>query len=691
MSDRITRSSSLSAGAADSGPAETVEVPTLLAASGDAERQSLAAAQDVPGIRRRNDHRHATKKRSNSHRARRKAGATTFSSKRRRGTETSPRSSTDVDADEEDIVSDDNVDAVETDGARPGSALAEAAVQGNAAGINAASTVTISNARGRAESPITALQDDNIPNLYLGTMDPMQTDTEADAPVDPKVEAHRSLFYQQIEEHYKTTNTRALMSRDEMDAMVRLIKEDTKTKKSSEYKLKRDFAVITFGEKHYSVVRRKDVTDKDVVDVSELPRYCCYDDLFGAIHKCHVDQEGHSGIRKTEAAVKRHYVNISRAMVEKFIVCCSCQLDRKHPGKPDDVKPIISSTFNSRGQVDLINMTAYPDGEMKWILHYQDHYDKMSYLRAMSIEAPLPVTNTNSNVVMSLQEVNTTLDTVEPSFPVDNTNTTDDSSKDPLPMTDILEAPLEAVNTTNDVTEPELEVVEAPWEVNEAELEAVNTTNNTVEAKGAEAPWEVNEAELEAVNTSNDTVEATDVEAPWEVNEAELEAVNTSNDTIEAPGAEAPWEVLIVTTNEVIEHPEEEPEEEHPEEEPEEDSYYEPLIMNPDEPLRAGDVIFYWSPIFVCGTPRARRVMKTLSHKAVMKSHSPKEVRQTRIHKHSPKPVMKSQSPKPVMSLQMVTQPRKMKRRWTTQIISVAAAVAPLRHQLIVAVILARR
>jgi len=28
-------------------------------------------------------------------------------------------------------------------------------------------------------------------------------------------------------------------------------------------------------------------------------------------------------------------------------------------------------------------MTAYPDGDMKWILHYQDHHDKMSYLRAM--------------------------------------------------------------------------------------------------------------------------------------------------------------------------------------------------------------------------------------------------------------------------------------------------------------------
>jgi hypothetical protein len=77
----------------------------------------------------------------------------------------------------------------------------------------------------------------------------------------------------------------------------------------------------------------------------------------------------------------------SQAMVEKFISSCSFQRDRKHPGKPDDMKPIISSTFNSRGQlVDLINMTTYPDGNMKWILYYQDHHDKMSSLHVIPKE-----------------------------------------------------------------------------------------------------------------------------------------------------------------------------------------------------------------------------------------------------------------------------------------------------------------
>jgi hypothetical protein len=90
--------------------------------------------------------------------------------------------------------------------------------------------------------------------------------------------------------------------------------------------LKRDFAVLAFGD-HYSLVKRRAVIGKEEVDVSTVPRYCCYEDMFEAISKCHIDQEGHSRIRKTENSVQLHYVNISRAMIEIFIASCSCQLD----------------------------------------------------------------------------------------------------------------------------------------------------------------------------------------------------------------------------------------------------------------------------------------------------------------------------------------------------------------------------
>lgn len=47
------------------------------------------------------------------------------------------------------------------------------------------------------------------------------------------------------------------------------------------------------------------------------------------------------------------------------------------------VKPITSKDFNSRGQVDLIDMQSMPDGEFKWILVYQDHLTKFCVLRPL--------------------------------------------------------------------------------------------------------------------------------------------------------------------------------------------------------------------------------------------------------------------------------------------------------------------
>ena len=38
------------------------------------------------------------------------------------------------------------------------------------------------------------------------------------------------------------------------------------------------------------------------------------------------------------------------------------------------VRPITSTDFNSRCQVDLVDYQSCPDGEYKWIMHYQDHF-----------------------------------------------------------------------------------------------------------------------------------------------------------------------------------------------------------------------------------------------------------------------------------------------------------------------------
>ncbi len=51
---------------------------------------------------------------------------------------------------------------------------------------------------------------------------------------------------------------------------------------------------------------------KTTIDISTILRYLGYEELYDAIHQCHIDQEGHFGIIKTEGQDKKHYMKISR-------------------------------------------------------------------------------------------------------------------------------------------------------------------------------------------------------------------------------------------------------------------------------------------------------------------------------------------------------------------------------------------
>ncbi len=73
----------------------------------------------------------------------------------------------------------------------------------------------------------------------------------------------------------------------------------------------------------YSLVRKRDVEGRQVTSIENLPHYLAYEDLFDGIHQCHVELNGHSGIRKTEKAAQEHYVNVSRIMVKIFVAGCS--------------------------------------------------------------------------------------------------------------------------------------------------------------------------------------------------------------------------------------------------------------------------------------------------------------------------------------------------------------------------------
>ena len=58
-----------------------------------------------------------------------------------------------------------------------------------------------------------------------------------------------------------------------------------------------------------------------------------------------------------------------------------CLKKSKVPKKVMVIKPMIFSEMNSGAQVDLTDMQSQPDGDLKWILVYQNHLTKFVKLR----------------------------------------------------------------------------------------------------------------------------------------------------------------------------------------------------------------------------------------------------------------------------------------------------------------------
>ncbi|GFS78158.1 SCAN domain-containing protein 3 [Trichonephila clavipes] len=61
-----------------------------------------------------------------------------------------------------------------------------------------------------------------------------------------------------------------------------------------------------------------------------------------------------------------------------------CMSVKKSISKKKIICPIVSRDFNYRGQVDLVDLQSTPDRNYKWLLHYQDHKMKFSFLRPLT-------------------------------------------------------------------------------------------------------------------------------------------------------------------------------------------------------------------------------------------------------------------------------------------------------------------
>jgi hypothetical protein len=78
------------------------------------------------------------------------------------------------------------------------------------------------------------------------------------------------------------------------------------------------------------------------------------------------------------------YYLLTKPNVELLLgLCPICAMDKIKPSRKAPHEPILSKTYNDRGQIDMIDMQSCCDGPFKWILHYQDHLTKFSHLRPL--------------------------------------------------------------------------------------------------------------------------------------------------------------------------------------------------------------------------------------------------------------------------------------------------------------------
>ena len=116
------------------------------------------------------------------------------------------------------------------------------------------------------------------------------------------------------------------------------------------------------------------------------------EDAFDVIRHAHI-ATGHGGRDRMKKELNHKYANITTWALNKFkSFCLECQKKRKKPTATGVVvRPTLSEDFNSRGQVDLIDMQSMAVDGHKWIMVYQDHLTKYCILKPLASKRAVEV------------------------------------------------------------------------------------------------------------------------------------------------------------------------------------------------------------------------------------------------------------------------------------------------------------
>ncbi|XP_036624290.1 uncharacterized protein LOC118857932 [Trichosurus vulpecula] len=196
--------------------------------------------------------------------------------------------------------------------------------------------------------------------------------------VEIQQESMREKFLKDLASLLKSkSNNTKIFSKEKYCQLIKEVKEaKAKAKKESvDYRRLARFDVILVQGNEKLIEAVNGETDK-------IRYYLHNEDLFDILHDTHLSI-GHGGRTRMEKELQPKYKNITKEVIMLYLTLCKpCQQKNSKPPKKCVVsKPI--KEVNSRCQVEIIDMQLNPDGEYKFIMSYQDHQTKLSFLRPL--------------------------------------------------------------------------------------------------------------------------------------------------------------------------------------------------------------------------------------------------------------------------------------------------------------------
>ena len=138
---------------------------------------------------------------------------------------------------------------------------------------------------------------------------------------------------------------------------------------------------------HFRVLKALEVKELRYIDPYNKDKsfqVVSFEDLFDKLYWSW-EQTGFAGWKPIHHNLREQGIYISVGLVRLFLEHSPTHQARisKKSQKSLVTNPILSTSFGSRGQVDLIDMHTVPDIGFKWILNYQDHFTKWVVLKPL--------------------------------------------------------------------------------------------------------------------------------------------------------------------------------------------------------------------------------------------------------------------------------------------------------------------